>query len=203
MRFPVLITPLLGAAAAIGLAASAMAQTSYYGTPQSAPGTPPGAAPLGVPPYGSGALMPGGPPRTTYSGAPQPGPAGATGARPGNVVGTGNSLPLSDQASNMNQTDTRSPIAPRLPSPAVGPDAGTRQYLMAARTALAAGRTGEAQEALERAETRLLDRSVAPSRVNDALQGPGISDVTAARQALAARDRAGAIRIVDAALARR
>ncbi len=45
-----------------------------------------------------------------------------TGARPGNVIGTGQSLPLSDKASNATSSDTRSVIAPRLPTPSVGDD---------------------------------------------------------------------------------
>ncbi len=132
-----------------------------------------------------------------------PGANPATGARPGNVIGTGNSLPTSDRASNINPADTRSIIAPRLPTPGVGDDATTRQYLTAARNALASGRSGEAQEALERAETRLLDRSVAPSQVADAIHGPGVEDISAARQRLAAGDIGGAIQTIDAALARR
>ena len=135
----------------------------------------------------------------------QPVPPGAnpeTGARPGNVIGTNNSLPTSNHAANINGADTRSLIAPRLPDPAVGANASPRQYLMAARQALASGQTGVAQQALEQAETRQLDRSVAPSRANDAISGPVVSEISQARQALGNGDQAGAIRIIDALLQR-
>ena len=51
-------------------------------------------------------------------------------------------------------------VAARLPEPAVNENATIHDLLIAARTALVVGRTGEAQEALERAESRRLDRSV-------------------------------------------
>lgn len=132
-------------------------------------------------------------------------PAGAnpaTGARPGNVIGTGQSLPMSPNASNITSGDTRSPIAPRLPTPNVGDDSSPSAYLRAARQALTSGQTGAAQEALERAESRLLDRSVVPSRADEPDHGPRISDITAARDALAAGDRGRAIQAIDAALSR-
>ena len=47
-------------------------------------------------------------------------PAGidpATGARPGNDIGTGSSLPMSNRSSNISPGDTTSVIAPNLPSP--------------------------------------------------------------------------------------
>ena len=53
-------------------------------------------------------------------------PAGAngiTGAQPGNVIGTGSSLPRSNTASNIGASDTRSNIAPNLPSPALDENA--------------------------------------------------------------------------------
>jgi hypothetical protein len=135
----------------------------------------------------------------------QPVPPGAnpeTGARPGNVIGTGNSLPMSNHAANINAADTRSLIAPRLPEPAVSGGASPRQFLLAARQALISGQTGVAQEALERAESRQLDRSVAPSRASDAITGPVISEIGQARQALGNGDRDGAIRVIDALLQR-
>ncbi len=99
------------------------------------------------------------PPPETQPGTP-PGTNPATGARPGNVIGTGSSLPRSNRASNITPSDTRSSVAPNLPSPPIGENASPRAYLIAARGALAAGRTGEAQQSLEMAQTRLLDRSV-------------------------------------------
>jgi hypothetical protein len=108
--------------------------------------------------------------------------------------------PQSGQSSNNGPTDTHSTIAPQLPTPAVGPDASARQFLLDARQALAAGRTGEAQEALERAETRLLDRAVAPSRAEDPNRSPLVTQITAARQALGNKDMVRTLQIVDAAL---
>src|SRR5579862_2271701 len=95
----------------------------------------------------------------TSQGVP-PGTNPQTGARPGNDIGTGESLRLSNRAGNIGPQDTRSEIAPNLPSPSVGQDSPPAAYLRAARTALLQGRTGEAQQALEMAETRALDRSV-------------------------------------------
>jgi hypothetical protein len=126
----------------------------------------------------------------------------ATGARPGNIPGTGESLPLSDKASNATAGDTSSVIAPRLPTPSVGDDAGPRAFLQAAERALILGRTGEAQEALERAESRLLDRDVAPSRAGEPSAQPLVTTVGNARQALAAGDRDGAMRLITDALQR-
>lgn len=66
--------------------------------------------------------------------------------------------PVSDKASNITPADTRTPIAPELPPPPVADNASPLDFLHAARDALAHGKTGQAQEALERAEARALDR---------------------------------------------
>ncbi len=126
-----------------------------------------------------------------------------TGARPGNVIGTGQSLPLSNKASNAMAGDTQSLIAPRLPTPIVGDDAAPRAFLEAAQRAITVGRTGEAQEALERAEARLLDRSVAPSRAGTPSEQPAVAQVGEARRALAAGDRARAQQLVTEVLSQR
>ncbi len=125
-----------------------------------------------------------------------------TGARPGNVIGTGQSLPLSDKASNATAGDTRSLIAPRLPTPSAGDDSSPGAFLDSAQRALTLGRTGEAQEALERAESRLLDRSVAPSRAGAPSGQADVARVSEARRALAAGDRARAQQIIGEVLAR-
>jgi hypothetical protein len=125
-----------------------------------------------------------------------------TGARPGNVIGTGSSLPTSPRASNITPQTSRSPIAPTLPVPPVGPDAGPSQYLQAARQALVAGHTGEAQEALERAETRMLDRSVERPLANLPAGGPHIEDINSALAALAAGNVPATIQAIDTALRR-
>ena len=130
-----------------------------------------------------------------------PGIDPATGARPGHVPGVGTSLPLSNNASNITPGDARSPIAPTLPSPAVGDTGGPHIYLKAARDALTAGKTGLAQESLEMAETRVLDRSVAPSAADVPAQGRLAGLIRDARMALGAGDRARAISLIDQALA--
>jgi hypothetical protein len=113
------------------------------------------------------------------------------------------STPTTNNATNINPQGSPGTYAPRLPEPQAGEDATVRRYLEDARRALATGRTGEAQEALEHAETRLLDRSVAPSRINDPSRNPQANAVAQARLALGAGDRAGAMRIIDASLGAR
>jgi hypothetical protein len=61
-------------------------------------------------------------------------------------------------------------------------------YLQAARTAIAHGRTGEAMEALERAETRVLQRISAPPRYVGASTNPFVIGIEKARDALARGD---------------
>ena len=103
----------------------------------------------------------------------------ATGAGPGE--------PESRHPSNIDRADTRSDIAPALPMPPVrgnGPEA----YLRAADRALSMHQGGEAQEALERAETRLLDRSVPTGQGNMPERDPRLSQIHDARMALANRD---------------
>ena len=129
-----------------------------------------------------------------------PGVDPQTGARPGNEIGTGSSLPLSDKSSNITPGDTRSTIAPNLPSPPVGENAPIRDYLMAARAALFAGRTGEAQQALEMAETRALDRSVPLFQTNVASQDPVVEDIKRALHALSAGDRGQVVQIIETIL---
>ena len=123
-----------------------------------------------------------------------------TGARPGHEVGVGDSLPRSDKASNIVPADTRSNIAPTLPASAAGENAATRQYLRAARTSLVAGRTGQAQQSLEMAETRALDRSVAQGQTNAPSDSLLVSRIRDARHALGSGDKSQAIQLIDLAL---
>ncbi|MGH7155765.1 MAG: hypothetical protein ACREF3_17700 [Acetobacteraceae bacterium] len=109
--------------------------------------------------------------------------------------------PTSSHSSNINPGDAASTIAPQLPTPAAGEDNTPRQFLIAARQAIAAGRTGEAQEALERAETRLLDRSTPLFRTDEAARGPLIRTISEARQALGTGDRMRAEQLTGQALA--
>jgi hypothetical protein len=135
--------------------------------------------------------------------APPGAPHGAnpeTGARPGNDVGTGMSLPMGSRASNIDQNDTRSLIAPNLPSPSVGPNAGPVDFLRAAQSALQAGRTGEAQQSLEMAQTRLLDRSVPMGQTNNPSDHPAVMQISQALRALAAGDRAQTMQLIQSAI---
>ena len=60
--------------------------------------------------------------------------------------------------------------------------------------------TGAAQEALERAETRALDRSIPAGTEHVPAQDSLTMAVTQARSAMAAGDNRGAINIIDNAL---
>jgi hypothetical protein len=123
------------------------------------------------------------------------------GVRPGHEPGVGVSLPLSNRASNIVPGDTRSIVAPTLPGPPVGPNATARDYLAAARAALVAGQTGQAQQSLEMAETRALDRPVVASQVSVPSDSRFIGRIGDARRALGVGDRAQAIALIDQALA--
>jgi hypothetical protein len=125
---------------------------------------------------------------------------GATGARAGHEVGIGDSLPRSDKASNIMPGDTRSSIAPTLPPSAIGENQGPHDYLRAARASLVAGRTGQAQQSLEMAETRALDRSVPQGQTNTASDSQLVSRIDEARRALGSGNRAHAIELIDRAL---
>ncbi len=98
--------------------------------------------------------------------------------------GTGQSGPASTRASNIDSAGTRSEIAPHLPQPAGGENAGPWNYLRDAERALDRHETGRAQQALEMAETRLLDRSTPVAEANQPDQGPVVAQVSQARQAL-------------------
>ena len=135
----------------------------------------------------------------TQQGVPQ-GANPSTGARPGNDIGTGMSLPLGTHASNIDAGDTRSTIAPNLPSPSIGPNANAVDYLRAAQSALQAGRSGEAQQSLEMAQTRLLDRSVPMGQTNNPDDNPAVTQITQALKALAAGDRAQTMQLIQSAM---
>ena len=135
----------------------------------------------------------------TPQGVP-PGANPVTGARPGNDIGTGMSLPMGTRASNIDAQNTRSVIAPNLPSPVIGSNANAVDYLRAAQNALQAGRTGEAQQSLEMAQTRLLDRSVPMGQTNNPSDNPAVSQVSQALKALAAGDRMQTMQLIQSAI---
>lgn len=129
-----------------------------------------------------------------------PGASTETGARPGNDVGTGMSLPTGSNASNLTPQGSASTIAPNLPPPPLADNAPVGDYLRAAQGALAAGRTGEAQQALEMAQTRMLDRSVPYGQTNNPSDNPAVGQISQALQALAAGDRAQCMALIQTAL---
>ncbi len=120
---------------------------------------------------------------------------------PGKVVtgppGLPSVEPLSRSASNINSADTRSVIAPALPSAGVGPNATATDYLQAAQRALASNQTGRAQEALENAETLLLTRSVPMGATGQPAQNPAVRNINAALNSLGSHDLQGAMNLVQ------
>ena len=114
--------------------------------------------------------------------------------------GTGESGPASNRASNIDAADTRSAIAPHFPQPPVGEGATADSYLQAAQSALQAHKTGEAQQALEMAETRLLDRSTPVNAADQPDQDAAVQQVANARKALATGDTQGASSAIQMAM---
>ncbi len=89
-------------------------------------------------------------------------------------------------------------LANQLPAPPAGVIT-VNGLLAAANAALQAGRTGEAQEALEQAETRALDRSVPQNSGENPISDPLVNDISQARQALGMKDTPAALRSIAAA----
>ena len=133
--------------------------------------------------------------------AQAPGLDPATGARAGHEPGTGISLPFSKNASNIEPGDTHSLIAPTLPPSSAGANATVHEYLTAARAALVAGRTGEAQQSLEMAETRALDRSVVADQADEPSRSRFVARISDARHSLGNGDTARTLALIDLALA--
>ncbi len=114
---------------------------------------------------------------------------------------TAASSPRWTPASNIGATNTKSEVAPTLPTAALGDNAGTPDYLRAARAALVAGHTGLAQQSLEMAETRALDRSVAQGQGGTPSDSHVVAQIRDALQALGDGNRPHAIELIDLALA--
>lgn len=130
---------------------------------------------------------------------PEDASAEATEAGTGHEYRGGVGSPSSARASNIDQANTRSEIAPRLPDPSAA-SSTPEAYLVAAQRALASGKTGAAQEALERAETRVLSRSTEQSMATSPADMPMVQQIGAARRALASRDMAAAKAAITAAM---
>jgi WXXGXW repeat (2 copies) len=126
-----------------------------------------------------------------------PAPAAPASAQPIDLLGspTVTAAPPKDTA----PSDTRAATALPLVGPPLPADEPRRAFLDAARRALEAGRIEEAREALERAETRLLNAPTAPVQASSPERQ--VLAIGEARRALAAHDRQGAIRAIDDALA--
>ncbi len=183
---------LLLSTAFLGFAAGAFAQT----TSSPVPAAPPPPAAAQTPPD---TMAPG----TMPMDHAMPGMAKSAAdpdIRPGHVPGVGDSFPASNNASNVTPGDTHSVIAPRLPAPSGGPNAAPAAFLADAQQALRARRTGQAQEALERAETAMLQRSVPADQASVPDQSPGVQQVRAARDALGKGDIPGAQKAIAAAM---
>ena len=133
------------------------------------------------------------PPAQTLGAQPLSEPSQAETGRPG-------SQPSSDRASNTGADLGAPQIAPSLPLPPVDDNASSEELLHVARSAIARGRTGEAQEAMERAQTRLLDRSVPLFKTNQPSTHPAIPVISEALRALGAGDRASAMANLDKAI---
>jgi hypothetical protein len=192
--FSLPLTALFGLAAAQALAQPTYPPAGAY-PPSAYP--PPGSYPPGT--YPRGTYLPGNyPPPPPVAPPVAPPMQGPTGARSGNLIGTGSSLPRADRPSNILPGGPE--VAPNLPSPPVGENASPRAYLMAARNSLATGRAGEAQQSLEMAQTRLLDRSVPLFQTNVPDRNPAVEQISAALQALGAGDRGRAMQIIDATI---
>jgi hypothetical protein len=100
----------------------------------------------------------------------------------------------------MAQQTGRTVLQP-LPSPNLAEGSRPSDYLRAAQSALAAGRTAEGESALEMAQTRMLDRSVPLGQTGNPSDNPTITQITQARQALAAHDSAVCLQAIQAAIA--
>jgi hypothetical protein len=152
------------------------------------PAPPPGAAPAQPDPLtGSSAQPSQSAPALTAPGLPSPSPPGPE--SPGlSAPGT----PAAEQPATVP--------APGLPAPPLGENASAQDFLRAAESALVAGRNGEAQEALEMAQTRLLDRSVPLFQTHTPSPNPVVTQIAEALLALRGGDRMRTLLLIQAAI---
>jgi hypothetical protein len=109
--------------------------------------------------------------------------------------------PMSTQASNIDKTDTRTTYAPALPAPPMSAESSPRDLLMAAQHDLMHHQTGAAQQALEMAETRVLDRTVPAGEGSMPDGNPMVGQISQALHLLGTGDVRGASQVIDSALA--
>jgi len=110
------------------------------------------------------------------------------------------------RAGSINRSEARSGIASHVPSSPSDEHASADQFLRDAQTALSKHHTGEAQEALERAETRLLGGPNERGTSSDGSQNQDVAVIEQARDALGHRrylrpDTTQAGQMIDQALA--
>jgi hypothetical protein len=113
-------------------------------------------------------------------------------------------IPLLVAASSAASAQSTIPVsntvlAP-LPSPTLAEGVKPSDALRAAQGALIAGNLGEAEQALEMAETRMLDRSVALGETNNPSDNPTVGQISEARRALTAHDRAACMAAIQTAI---
>lgn len=88
-------------------------------------------------------------------------------------------------------------MSQRLPTPALSPEAGPADFLRAARSALLAGRAGEARSALEMAQTRLLSRVIDAGKEREPSDDLAVKQIAEALGALNANDRMNCVRFIE------
>ncbi len=116
------------------------------------------------------------------------------------LAGAAQAQPSTAGTANIGPADTRSEVAPALPAPTLEMNAPPSAFLRYAQAAMIAGRMGQAQESLEMAQTRLLDRSVPLFQTNNPSQNPAVREISLALQALSTGDREAAIRHIQTAM---
>lgn len=108
--------------------------------------------------------------------------------------------PTSIHASNLPTSTITSTVAPALPPTGLGADATVGQNLSVAHAALAEGKTGLAQHALENAATLALTRSVTWGAGGTPDSSPLVKNISQALSALGSHDLAGAGHFTDLAI---
>ncbi len=127
-----------------------------------------------------------------------PAPLDDASAPPTSAYRGGVGSPLSTKATNLTPSRGEA-MGARLPDPNASGNT-PRDLLMAAQRALSQGKTGAAQEALERAETRVLSRTTDPTMAGTPDQAAMVQNIAQARRALGARDMAGAKQAIAMAM---
>jgi hypothetical protein len=127
---------------------------------------------------------------TMQNGTMQNGAAGGQGMEQNTPADEGTATPRNER---------RAVLAP-LPQSNVAANAAPTQFLQAAQQAVQRHRGGVAESALSEAETRLLNRAVAPSEASMPDRSPAIQDIEQAREAVSRRDWQGADQHIAAAM---